>query len=230
MQIYPAIDIQRGQTVHRFAGGADDPVEVAHLMLDQGASWIHAVDMDRAFGTGGDNSGLIRSIAAIPGVRLQLGGLLQASDDVLHGMDLGAERIVLATATLTSPGLLESIIRLGASGRFAVAIDVRKGRPALRAGGTLLESPIELADRARQAGVQAILYRDLDRDGHLAGLDLPGAAELRFPGRTLLLAGGSASLNELVQAKAAGLDGVVLGRALYEPRFTLKEAIECSAS
>ena len=230
MQIYPAIDIQRGRTVHQFAGGIDDPLAVAGTMLAAGASWLHLVDMDRAYGTGGENSDPIRRISRLTGARIQLGGLLRSAEDLDRAADLGAERAVLATATLTQPGLLDALLRAASGLAVAVGIDVRRGRPVLRGSdGRLTESAGDLAARARKAGVPTILYRDLDRDGQLAGLDVSGAAALRAPGSSVLVAGGGSSLEDIAAARTAGLEGVVLGRALYAGRFTLGEAIACSA-
>ncbi len=137
--------------------------------------------------------------------------------------------MVGATAVLCDPPLLGSLLRLAGPSRFAVAIEVRKEKPVLRGVATQLqETAPQLADRAREAGVSTILYRDLDRDGQLSGLDVRGAAKLLSPGSTVLVAGGGATLDDIQDARNAGLHGVVLGRAFYDGRFSLSEAIACS--
>ncbi|MBI4502644.1 MAG: 1-(5-phosphoribosyl)-5-((5-phosphoribosylamino)methylideneamino)imidazole-4-carboxamide isomerase [Gemmatimonadetes bacterium] len=229
MQIYPAIDITRGKAAHLFQGVTDDPLAIAERFLADGGGWLHLVDLDRAFQTGGDNTSAIRTIARLPGARVQLGGLLRTVEEVERGIDAGASRVVVATAALLDLPLLRSLLQAAGTGRLATAIDVRQGRPVLRGTtGPLQETAPDLAVRAQEAGVQTILYRDLDRDGQLAGLDLAGAAALLPLGADVIVAGGGSSLEELGAARAAGLRGAVVGRALYEGRFTVAEAIACS--
>lgn len=236
MHIYPAIDIKRGKVVRLFEGErssetvyADDPVAQAERFLADGARWLHVVDMDRAFETGGDNTEQIRSIAKLAGVSVQLGGLLRTREQVRRGLDSGAARVVAATAAVVDPALLESLVAEAGPGRLAVAIDVRNGEPALRGSKTPVgDTAIELARRASNAGVHTIVYRDLSRDGALAGFDSRGAATLRQPAREIIVSGGGSSLDDLRAARAAGIDAAIVGRALYDGRFTLRQAIECS--
>jgi phosphoribosylformimino-5-aminoimidazole carboxamide ribotide isomerase len=225
MQIYPAIDIQRGKAAYL------DPVAVAERYLADGATWLHVVDMDRAYGTGGDNTQQIRSITRLPGVSVQLGGLLRTPEQVRHGVDTGATRVVLATAALVEPELLSSLIEAAGTTTLAVAVEVRGGRPVLRGSGRVVREPVtELAGRARDAGIRTIVYRDTERDGTLGGLDTVGAARLLSSGAEIIVAGGGASLDDLRAARRLRLNGVIIGRALHEGRFTLREAIECSRS
>lgn len=229
MQLYPAIDIQRGKAAHLFRGETDDPLRIAERFLAEGATWLHLVDLDRAFNTGGDNTAQLRSIAALSGARIQLGGLLRAPADVQRGIDAGAVRMVVATATLLDSALLASLVSVAGCGRLAAAIDVRMGLPVLRgAVEPVRKTAVELAGRALDSGVDTILYRDLDRDGRLTGLDIAGAAALLPLGVNVIVAGGGASCADLQNARASGLGGVVVGRALYESRFTFREAIACS--
>ena len=225
MQIYPAIDIQRGKAAHL------DPVAVAEQYLADGATWLHVVDMDRAYGTGGDNTGQIRSITRLPGVSVQLGGLLRTPEQVRHGVDTGATRVVLATAALVDPELMTSLIEAAGTTTLAVAVEVRGGHPVLRGSDQVVrEGVTDLAVRARAAGIRTIVYRDTERDGTLGGLDTAGAARLLSSGAEIIVAGGGASLDDLREARRQRLDGAIIGRALHEGRFTLREAIECSRS
>ncbi len=227
MQIYPAIDITRGKVAHL----SEDPAIVAERFLAEGATWLHVVDMDRAFETGGDNTAHVRRIALLPGASVQLGGLLRTTEQVRRGMDAGAARVVAATAVLIDPPLLESLMTAAGSGRLAVAIDVRRGSPVLRGSNApLRETAADLAQRARAAGVETIVYRDVERDGQLAGFDADGAAALLPAGARVIVSGGGASLGDVRSARVAGLAGAIIGRALYEGRFTLREAIVCSLS
>jgi len=236
VHIYPAIDIQRGKVVRLFEGErssekvyADDPVAQAERFQAEGARWLHVVDMDRAFETGGDNTEHIRNIARLVGVSVQVGGLLRTREQVRRGLDAGAARVVAATAALIDPALLELLLEEAGPGRLAVAIDVRNGNPALRGSSSRVrETAKELARRAGEAGIDTIVYRDLERDGALAGFDARGAAALNGTVGEVIVSGGGASLEDLRAARDAGIDGAILGRALYDGRFTLREAIECS--
>lgn len=236
MQVYPAIDIKRGRVVRLFEGErtretvyADDPVAVAERFAAAGATWLHVVDLDRAFETGNDNSDWVRRIVAVPGVSVQVGGLLRTAADLAAALELGARRAVVATAGLSAPPLFDSTVRDIGAARLAVAIDVRLGKPVLRgsADGVSATAP-DLARRATAAGVRTVIYRDLDRDGTLAGFDLSGAARLLASGIEVVVSGGGAALADLTAARDAGLGGAIVGRAMYEGRFTLEEAIACS--
>jgi phosphoribosylformimino-5-aminoimidazole carboxamide ribotide isomerase len=236
VHIYPAIDIKRGKVVRLFEGErssetvyADDPLGQAERFIADGARWLHVVDMDRAFETGGDNTEQIRNIANLAGVQVQVGGLLKTREQLRRGLDAGAARVVAATAALLDLELLGSLVDETGAGRLAVAIDVRNGTPALRGSNIPVQySVMELANRAHEAGIETIVFRDLERDGALGGLDSTGAAALRGTVREVIVSGGGASLEDLRRARDAGISGAIIGRALYDGRFTLREAIECS--
>lgn len=226
----------KGGRVARFDGQgpeavyAPDPFAVAQRFLADGASWLHLVDLDRAFDTGSDNDALVRRIASLDGARIQMGGSLAAVQAVERALALGAARAVVATAAAADPRRLEAIVGRVPAGRLAVAADVRSGRLAPRgASRPLALSARELARRALDLGVEVVVYRDLDRDGQLRGPDLDGAAALLDGGTEVIIAGGISSLAHLEAARQAGLAGAIVGRALHEGRFTLREALACSA-
>lgn len=186
--------------------------------------WIHVVDMDRALGTGRDNDDLLGRVAGVPGVRIQIGGRLRTMEDARRAMSLGAARAVVA-ASVAPPVLQSMVLEFGAE-RLALGIDVRQGE--LLDAGTAERSAAELEDvveRARTMGIRAVIYRDLDRDGRLAGADLEGAARLRPLCDEVILAGGVAGREDVIAARERGMAGVIVGRALIEGRFTLEDAI-----
>lgn len=236
MQIYPAIDIKRGKVVRLFEGDgvaevvyAADPVAQAEQFLAAGASWIHVVDLDVAFDTGGDNTAVVKRIAALPGARLQLGGLLRTARQVHRGLEAGATRVVAATEAVANREALEAMVREAGPERLAAAVDVRAGQAVIRRSPQpLRETPEQLAATARGLGIGVVVYRDLERDGALAGLDVAGAARLVRSGTDVIVSGGGASLGDLATARAAGVAAAIVGRALYDRRFTLQEAIRCS--
>jgi phosphoribosylformimino-5-aminoimidazole carboxamide ribotide isomerase len=238
VDIYPALDIRGGRVVRwadsgnsREAAYADDTLALAQELAAGGARWLHVVDVDSAFRTGGDNTDWVRRICQIEGVAVQLGGNLATVEDVQRGLDAGADRVVLGTPVALDPVLLEQLVGVAHSDRCAVAMDVRAGRVALRGADVpLTATAVELARQVRSCGVRAAVYRDLDRDGRLAGADLDGAKRICDEGLDVIAAGGVRGLRDVRRAAVLGLSGIIVGRALHEGRLTLAEALECSGS
>jgi phosphoribosylformimino-5-aminoimidazole carboxamide ribonucleotide (ProFAR) isomerase len=227
VQVYAAIDIQSGRVAR--STGAADPVAWAERLAAGGARWLHVVDLDRAFGSG-ENDALIRRIARLAGVQVQMGGLLATHDDVSRAFALGAARAVVGTAALADAAALEAILTRHAARLLAASVDVRAGQVVRRGASSPLSlSPADLMGRAVAGGITVIVYRDLERDGTLAGPDLDGAARLRQPGVEVILAGGIATRSHLIAARDAGLAGAIVGRALIEGTITVEEALACSS-
>jgi phosphoribosylformimino-5-aminoimidazole carboxamide ribotide isomerase len=238
VDLYPAIDVRHGRVVRLSQGEAtrqtvygDDPVAVAERFADAGASWIHLVDLDRAFGVG-DNLALVRRIVTRLGgrVRVQLGGGLRTLDLVQAGLDQGAARVVLGTAAAIDPAIVPKAIVAGGPDRIAIGIDARDGRVAIRGWTETVDLTAEaLAGRVVADGARTIVYTDVGRDGMLGGPDLEGARRLQAAGAAVIASGGVATLEDLRGVRAAGLAGAIVGRALYEGRFHLAEALEAAA-
>ncbi len=236
MTVYPAIDIQDGRVLRlaeRTPRGQwntlPDPVQQAEAFLEGGAAWLHVVDMDRALGTGKANNDWIRAICALPNAKVQVGGNVSSARWAADAVEAGATRIVIGTGAALSEEF-EHLLSLIGIERAAVNIDVRQGSICVRerervAGG--ITPPNVLARRALSAGVTTVVYRDLDRDGLATGADLVGAERLAREGVAVIVAGGVAGLHELTEAAERGLAGVIVGRALYDRRFTLREANAC---
>lgn len=235
MQVIPALDIKGGRVVRYAEDGPDmvyalDPVGTAQAFLAAGAEWLHVVDLDRAFDTGRDNDTLVGRITRLPGARVQMGGRLRKPDQVAQALDLGVARAVVATDAAVDPGVWESIARAVDPSRLAVAVDVRGGRLAQRGSTQPLSlGPDALVRRAVAAGVRIAVHRDLERDGELEGADVDGATGLTGLGADVIAAGGIGSTAHLLEARNAGLSGVIVGRALHEGRLTLREALACLA-
>jgi len=236
VEIYPAIDIQGGRVSRADASTsgaepeASDPLVQAEAFVARGACWVHVVDMDRAFGTGGQNDEWVRHICSLGGVQVQVGGNVNTVRWADEAMGGGASRVVLGMGVVATPALLTDIVSSIGPAAAAVAVDVRDGRPALR--GEAEPFALDLSDviqRVLEGGIEIVVHRDLERDGSLAGADLAGAAALSRLGFEVIAAGGVAGVTEMIEARGLGLDGVIVGRALYEGRFTLEEAIACSA-
>jgi phosphoribosylformimino-5-aminoimidazole carboxamide ribotide isomerase len=234
VDLFPSIDIRSGRVVRLSQGEAtrqtvygDDPVAVAERFVEQGASWVHVVDLDRALGTG-DNLPAVARIArrVASRVRLQLGGGFRTLDLVRAGLDLGVARVVIGTAAAVDPSFVASAVSATGSERLVVGIDTREGQVALRGWTeTSTQRAEELARRVVADGIDTVIYTDIGRDGMLGGPDLAGAAALLATGARVIVSGGVASAEDIRGARASGLAGVIVGRALYEGRLTLSEAL-----
>jgi phosphoribosylformimino-5-aminoimidazole carboxamide ribotide isomerase len=234
LQFFPAIDIQQGQVV-RLAQGeaarvtvyADDPAAVAERFADEGARWIHVVDLDRAFGHG-DNAEAVRGIVNRVGgrVQVQLGGGFRSLERIEAGLALGVARVVVGTAAARDPQLVRRAVELVGADQLAVGIDARDGIVAIRGWTESTGERVELlVARAMAAGVTTLICTDIARDGMLSGPDVAGCAALQQLGAAVIVSGGVATLDDLRAARAAGLAGAIAGRAIYEGRFTVREAV-----
>lgn len=239
MELFPAIDIRNGRVVRLRQGEAtrqtvygEDPAAVAERFVADGASWIHVVDLDRAFGEG-DNEVAVRRVLerAAGRARVQAGGGFRSVDLVRRGVDLGLSRVVVGTAAATEPEFLSALGRAVPGDRVAVGLDTRDGRVALRGWTeTSALTAAELARRAVSEGFGTLIYTDVARDGMLEGPDISGARRLQEEGASVIVSGGVASLADLELAAAAGLAGAIVGRALYEGRFDLPAALRAVSS
>ena len=234
MILLPAIDVRHGRVVrlsqgeaHRETVYGDDPLAVAERFADEGAGWLHLVDLDRAFGEG-DNAALLGRVIAGLGARLrvQVGGGFRTLEAIEPMLDLGAARVVIGTAAVRSPELVPAAVERAGSGRLAVGIDARAGMVAIRGWREETgERAADVAARVIAQGIRTLVYTDVARDGMLEGPDLAGAAALQALGADVIASGGVASLEDLRRARDAGLAGVIVGRAIYEGRFTVGAAV-----
>ncbi|WP_448586939.1 1-(5-phosphoribosyl)-5-[(5-phosphoribosylamino)methylideneamino]imidazole-4-carboxamide isomerase [Thermaurantiacus sp.] len=234
MEIWPAIDLKAGAVV-RLAGGdmarathyAADPAAVADAFARDGATNLHVVDLDGAVSGTPQNAAAVRAILAATSARVQVGGGIRSLAAVEAWLAAGAARVVLGTAALEDPALVRTAAR-AFPGRIVVAVDARDGRVATRGWAAVSELGVaEVGRRFADAGVAALLFTDIARDGLLRGVNVAAtaalAADVPIP---VLASGGVASLEDLAAVrKAQVIAGVVIGRALYEGRFTLAEAL-----
>ncbi len=237
MELYPAVDVQGGRVVRLRQGAADqatvfgdDPVAVAAGFARDGARWVHFVDLDRAFGRG-DNRELARRFLAAASVPVQVGGGLRSEDAIEEMLAWGAARVVIGTKAATDPALVDRLLARHGAARLAVGIDAKNGQVAVRGWTDVFDlTPGALAERVRAQGARTVIYTDVARDGMLTGPDIAGARALAAFGLDVIASGGIASLEDLRGVRAAGLAGAIVGRALYEGRFTLPQALQCVAA
>ena len=183
--------------------------------------------MDRAYGRK-DNHELIGAVLKAAQVRVQVGGGLFHERDIDQAFTLGATRVVIGPRGAVDDGLVARLVARHGAPRLAVGIDANGGRVAPRGTAEILElTARELATRVARLGIRTIIYNEVTRDGKLTGPDIAGATELAALGLDVIVSGGVGSLDDLRAARVAGLAGACVGRALYDGKFTVAEALAC---
>jgi len=226
VELYPAVDIEGGR-VARAHGRSAEPLVALDEFTRAGTRWIHLVDMDRAYGRT-DNHELIAAVVNAATVRVQVGGGLFREIDIDQMFTLGATRVVIGPRGAVDAGLVERMLARHGAGKLAVGIDAKHGHVAPRGTKEILDMTVlELATRVTRAGIRTIIYNEVTRDGALTGPDIAGATQLAALGADVIVSGGVGSLDDLRAARAAGLAGACVGRALYDGRFTIAEALAC---
>jgi phosphoribosylformimino-5-aminoimidazole carboxamide ribotide isomerase len=240
MIIFPAIDMRQGKCVRLLQGRADqetvyfeDPVAVAHRWETEGAAWLHLVDLDGAMSQGSGNRAIAKRIFAALRIPVQFGGGVRSMHDVEEILGAGAARVVVGTAAVQHPEFLaEALQRFGE--RIVVGIDARDGRVATHGWNQVgsLEA-VAFAEALARSGVQRVVYTDISKDGMLVGPNLEATKRLSADSQLKIIAsGGVASLDDLRALRdleIIGVEGAIVGKALYEQRFTLQEAIEAGS-
>ncbi|MGE5801220.1 MAG: HisA/HisF-related TIM barrel protein [Gemmatimonadota bacterium] len=226
MELYPAVDLEGGRVV-RAHGDMAEPLRALAELTRAGARWIHLVDMDRAYARG-DNQALMQAVIGAATVRVQVGGGLFREIDIDQMFTLGAARVIIGPRGAVVSGTVERLLARHGATRLAVGIDAKQGRVAPRGTKEILDlSALELATRVARQGIRTVIYNEVTRDGMLGGPDIDGAAAIAALGLDVIVSGGVGSLDDLRAAREAGLAGACVGRALYDGRFTVAEALAC---
>ncbi len=235
MILYPAIDLKEGRCVRLVRGDMaqatvfnDDPAAQAASFAGAGAAWLHLVDLDGAFAGKPINARAVEAIVDAVDIPVQLGGGIRTLETIENWLDRGVKRVILGTLAVKDPDL---VMRACAKfpGHIAVGIDARGGRVAVE--GWAEDTDITAADLAGKfadAGVDAIIYTDIDRDGVLQGANIPATAELaRAVSIPVIASGGVSSLADIHGLLAENsIAGTIIGRALYDGRIDLAEALK----
>lgn len=233
MLLIPAVDLKGGKAVRLYEGDPGretvygDPLELALRWQVEGARWLHLVDLDRALGLG-DNREAIRRIAESLRIPFQVGGGVRSLEALREVLALGAGRGVVGTVAVKNPSLLERMLAEAGPERLAVALDAR-GLEVVVAGwqeATSL-SALDLLRAWAAMGVRTVIYTDVRRDGTLRGLDLEVVARVReaWP-HELIAGGGIAGPEDLKGLEALGVEGALVGKALYEGRVRLGDWVQ----
>lgn len=234
VDLYPAIDIRSGRVVRLTQGDydqetvyGDDPVEVARRFTDEGARWVHIVDLDAARSGDPVNRTVISEIASALSdrARVQTGGGVRSIDDARALSDAGISRVVMGSAAVSNPELVEEAARIV---DVAVGLDHRHGRVAVhgwtRDAGMTLESALDMFPAA-----SAFVITDIARDGMLQGPDIEGLTRAaQATSIPVIASGGVSTLADIeVLAGIPGVTGIITGKAIYEGRFSVRDALEC---
>ena len=235
MILYPATDLKDGQAVRLLRGEMDkatvfndDPAAQARAFVEAGTEWLHLVDLNGAFAGAPVNGAAVEAIlTACPGVPAQLGGGIRDMATIEAWIDKGLARVILGTVAVENPDLVREAAK-AFPGKVAVGLDAREGRVATR--GWAEETDVMVTDLAKSfedAGVAAIIYTDIARDGAMAGPNVAATEALaRAVSIPVIASGGVSSLDDLRALKATGvIAGAISGRALYDGAINLAEAL-----
>jgi phosphoribosylformimino-5-aminoimidazole carboxamide ribotide isomerase len=239
MNLYPAIDILDGNAVRLVKGDFDarkvydeDPLAAARGWTDAGAQYLHVVDLDGAKSGAPVNLDHLRRIAGELGVPVQYGGGLRSVAAVRDALDAGATRVILGTAAFTQPGLLEQVLSEHGAERVLVSVDVRDGHVTTAGWTETTEiTTAAVLDSLARRGARQLVFTNVDRDGMLQGPDLEEVRRVARAahGGSVIYSGGIGQLADLQGLAGLGeesLEGVIVGKALYERRFTVAQALE----
>lgn len=240
-EVIPAIDLRRGRVVRLHRGDyaretmfPDDPVELAQRYAEEGARWLHVVDLDGARSGRFENFAAVEAIAGHATLQVQAGGGVRSVGDLERLYAAGVARVVVGSLAIRDPDATVAWLDRFGGDRVALALDVRReaGAWRLQVHGWTEPSPTPFEAIVAQyvhAGARCVLCTDIDRDGTLGGFNLALYRDLHglAPGVAVQASGGARSLDDIRAVRAAGAAGVILGRALLEGRFTLQEARAC---
>jgi phosphoribosylformimino-5-aminoimidazole carboxamide ribotide isomerase len=239
--IIPAIDLRNGRCVRLTQGRTEtetvysgDPIEVAKSFERAGARMIHVVDLEGAFsGEVSQNRRVLREILRAIEIPIQFGGGLRSVEDVKKVIELGVARVVIGTMAVEAPETLKMLVQMFGGDRIAVGIDSRAGQVMI--SGWQREATVgavDLARRVRGVGVERIVYTDVSRDGMLTGINLESTCRIACEsGLKVTASGGVSSIDDIERLRGVsefGIDSVIVGKALYENRFTIQEALQAA--
>jgi phosphoribosylformimino-5-aminoimidazole carboxamide ribotide isomerase len=232
--IYPAIDMRGGNCVRLLQGDynqetvyGDSPFDMASQFAETGAQWIHMVDLDGAKDGKRVNDRFVIQAAKELKAQVQIGGGIRTEADILHYLENGVDRVIIGSIAVSNPEFATEMIRKYGA-KIAVGIDAKDGFVATHGWlDTSKVRAVELGKRFADAGAETFIFTDIATDGTLAGPNIQAVLEMQeATGKTVIASGGVSSLADLKAIAAKGISGAIVGKALYENRFTLDEALK----
>jgi len=232
--VYPAIDLRGGKVVRlkegdpaRMTSYSDDPAETALRWLEAGATWLHVVNLDGAFGKSDHaNRDALESILKL-GARVQFGGGMRSLNAIDTALSFGVSRVVLGTIAIEQPDVVSDALKRFGAERIVLGIDARDG--LVRTRGWMDNSGVKTTDLAlqmRDVGLRTVIFTDVSRDGLGSGLNIPSTRELaEVSGLDVIASGGVHTIEDVMAACDANLSGVIIGRALYDGTVDLRRAL-----
>ena len=242
MTIIPAIDLRQGRCVRLLQGRKEDetvysenPGEVARQWQEQGADYLHVVDLDGAFEGASRNLAAITRILETVTIPAELGGGVRSLDDVSRLLSMGLDRVILGTVAVREPDVVRSAVERFGPDRVVVGIDAREGRVALQGWVETTEvQAVDLALQMKVFGIRRVVYTEILVDSMLVGPNIEATKILAVEtGLKVIASGGISSIDDLkrvAELEPVGVDAVIVGKALYEGRVDLREAIEALES
>jgi phosphoribosylformimino-5-aminoimidazole carboxamide ribotide isomerase len=243
MDIYPAIDLRNGQVVRLRHGDPNqqtvfgtDPIDVARRWADCGTRWLHVVNLDGAFGddigAAAKNRSVLKLLCAI-GPKVQFGGGLRSLSAVEAVLSIGVGRVVLGTLAIEQPAIVEDAVKSFGADRIAVGLDVRDGR--IRTRGWQIDGGLDaitIGRQLRSSGVEITIHTDIAHDGDLSGVNVEAAVALAHAtGLRVIASGGVNSIDDVRRlVNQPGIEGVIVGRALYTGAIDLRAALTINRS
>lgn len=234
MIIYPAIDIRNGKCVRLVQGKAEnetiygeDPVEIAKMWENAGASFLHVVDLDGAFEGDAGNKDIIKKIAGNSSIPIQVGGGIRTMERIEEYLELPQiARVIIGTAAITNPDLLSRALSKYGK-KIAVGIDAINGKVAIQGWVKSTEiDAVSFGKHLKNIGVDTVIYTDISRDGMLSGPNLQYTKKLiAQSGLDVIASGGISSIDDVINIKRIGAAGAIIGKALYTGNIELKEVL-----
>lgn len=234
MKLYPAIDIKNGQCVRLRQGQFQDveiyshhPAEIAKLWETLGASFIHIVDLDGALAGHGVNDEVIQEITSSVSVPVQVGGGIRSIQDIEHKLSLGVSRVIIGTKAVENPMFIKEAVKNFGADRIVIGIDAKDGMAATQGWEKVSSiNAVTLALQMKEYGVTTIVYTDISKDGMLTGPNIENTREMvEVTGLDIIASGGVSGMNDLEHLDAIHVSGAIIGKALYEKRIRLDEAV-----
>lgn len=237
MLVIPAIDLRNGKCVRLVEGKienetiySDNPAAMAGKWEGLGAKFLHLVDLDGAFAGKPKNSEAVKSILGTISIPAELGGGIRDIDTISMYLDMGINRVILGTAAIANPKLVEEACARFGGERVVLGVDAKNGMVAIHGwDSTVTKTAVDLANEMKQLGIVRIIYTDISRDGTLTGPNLESTREIAVKtGLKVIASGGISNLDDIIAVKTLetyGVDSVITGKALYDGRLNLEEAL-----